>query len=259
MRLERTLGLDEAVVVPSPSDVDQTAKGIGLALGKFLSEAIRDNMTIGVGWGRTLTASLANFRPPRLDGVTVMSLLGGAVESRFTDPVEYSWRLANALGAECYLFPAPLIVDSPATKQRLIDACGIDRLYALGEHLDLVIVSVGDIGPAGTSLASHLVSSAELTELVALGSVGDVMCNFLDENGRTVTHPISDRVMSIGVDTLKKADHIVIASGGANRGKAILAAIRRIGCNTLVTDEAAATALLALVEAEPSRALKSVG
>jgi len=246
VQLERALGLDEAIVVPAALSVDNTAKSVGLALGKFLSEAIPDNVTIGVGWGRTLTASLASFRPPRHGGVKVMSLLGGAIETQFSNPVEYSWRLASQLGAECYLFPAPLVVDSTETKLRLIERCGLDRLYKMAETLDLAIVSVGDIGPQATSLTRHLLSDGDFRELVALGCVGDVMCQFLDEHGETIAHPIRERVMSIDLETLKRAGHIIIACGGAHRAIAMHAAIKRIGCNTLVTDEGAAKALLAM-------------
>ena len=243
---ERAFGLDEVILVPAIGGIDQAAKSVGLALGKFLSETIADNMTIGVGWGRTLTAALASFHPPRHTGVKVMSLLGGAVETRFANPVEFSWRLASALNAECYLFPAPLVVDSAQTKRHLIDDCGLGRLYKLAETLDLAVVSAGDIGKNSTSLVRHLITAREHQELAHLGCVGDVVCNFLDEDGKLVPHPINGRVMSIGLETLRKAGHVVIASGGAVRAKAILAAIRNIGCNTLVTDEAAARALLEL-------------
>jgi DNA-binding transcriptional regulator LsrR (DeoR family) len=84
-----------------------------------------------------------------------------------------------------------------------------------------------------------------LAELVALGCVGDVMCNFLDKNGASVAHSVNQRVMSIDLETVRKAGHVVIACGGANRAPAIGAAIKRIGCNTLVTDEDAARAILA--------------
>jgi DNA-binding transcriptional regulator LsrR (DeoR family) len=51
--------------------------------------------------------------------------------------------------------------------------------------------------------------------------------------------------MSVDLEDLKKASHVVLACGGAHRAAAIRAAIRRVGCNTLVTDEGAARALLA--------------
>src|SRR3546814_3857677 len=66
-RLEQAYGLDAAIVVPEPRDTsaEALAKAVGLALGRLLSEIIQDDMTIGVGWGRTMTASLSSFRPPR--------------------------------------------------------------------------------------------------------------------------------------------------------------------------------------------------
>jgi len=253
IEIEQALGLDEVIVVPSGGDQATTAQSVGLALGKFLSEAITDDMTIGVGWGRTLTASLESFHPPRHSGVKVMSLLGGAIETRFANPVEFTWRLAGALNAECYLFPAPLIVDSAKTKRHLIEDCGLDRLYTLAQSIDLAIISAGDINQNSTSLVRHLISDKEHKELVAQGCVADLLCNFMDENGDPVRHPINDRIMSIDLDRLRKAAHIVLASGGAVRAQAIIAAIRGVGCNTLVTDEAAARPLLSLAKTKPPR------
>ena len=245
--LEKAYGLDEAVIIPTGSDkVGDIAKGVGLALGQFLSEVVPDNATIGVGWGRTMTASLSSFRPPRRENCKVVSLLGGIVAVHQTNPLDYTWRLASALGAECYMFLAPLLVDSIETKRALIEKCGLSTLYALAENLDLAIVSCGDIGPHSTSLSEGFISKQTLDELVAAGCVCDTMFNFIDAEGRSVDHPINNHAMSIDLDTLKKAKHIVLASGGAHRATVIRATIKRIGCNTLITDEAAARALMEL-------------
>ena len=242
VRLESTFGLDEAVVVPVAGG--DPAKAVGLALGQFLSEVVADDMTIGVGWGRTLTASLAGLRPVRREKVRIVSLLGGVVEARDSNPLDLSWRMASQFGAECYLMVAPAIVDSQTTKRRLIEKCGLDRLFAMARSLDLAVVSAGDINPQSTSLAAGLIEPAEFRELLALGAVADVLCNFLDPTGESVPHPLNRRVMSVELDTIREARHVLIATGGAHRAAAIRAAIRRLGCNTLITDEGAARALL---------------
>jgi len=233
LKLEDAFGLDEAIVVPSASAADQATKSIGLALGRFLSEVVADGMTLGVGWGRTLMASLASLRPLRHEGVKVVSLVGGMVRAEGSNPLEYSWRVASQFGAQCFLFIAPAFVDSPATKARLIDKCGLDELVRLSRSLDLAVFAAGDIGARSTSQAASMLTAKEIEELVALGCVGDVLCNFLDAEGRS------------DLDDLRKAGHVVIACGGMHRAAAIRAAIRRIGCNTLITDEGAARALLA--------------
>ena len=243
--LEIEFGLREAVVVPGAEGPEATARSVGLALGRLLSDGIADGATVGVGWGRTLTASLESFRPPPRTGTRVISLLGGTVDALAANPVEYAWRMASALGGECTLFPAPAVVDSVDTKRRLIDACGLDKLYALARDLDVAVVSVGDIGPGCSSLSKDLISDTVLGELVAQGCVADLMCNFLDADGASVAHPINERILSIDLDTVKAAGQRIIATGGARRAPALRAAMLRIGCDTLVTDEAAATALLA--------------
>jgi DNA-binding transcriptional regulator LsrR (DeoR family) len=250
IKLERLYGLDEALVVPPPAkaSADAIAKNVGLALGQFLSEVISDNCTIGTGWGRTMTASLASFHPPRRENCRVVSLLGGVVAVHLNNPIDYTWQLASQLGAECYMFLSPLLVDSAETRRSLIEECGLAEIYRLAEELDLAIVSCGDIGPHSTSQSERFITEKDREELIAAGCVCDTMFNFLDAEGNSIDHPLNRRVMAVGLDSIRKARHVVLASGGARRAQAIRATIKRIGCNTLVTDEAAARGLLALAE-----------
>jgi DNA-binding transcriptional regulator LsrR (DeoR family) len=243
--LEDRFGLERAIVVPGEGTAAETSRDVGSALGRFLSERIGEGMTVGVGWGRTLDASLMAFRPPRLDGVRVVSLLGGVVETKGLNPIDFAWRLAGALGGDCLLFPAPLIVDSAETKRRLLEECGLSRIAEVARDMDIAVVSCGDIGTSGTSLSQGFLSAEDYRGLVEAGAVCDTMCHFLNADGRSVDHPVQDRVMSVGLDVVARAKQIVLASGGRRRAAAIKATIARIGCHTLVTDEAAARALLA--------------
>jgi DNA-binding transcriptional regulator LsrR (DeoR family) len=59
-----------------------------------------------------------------------------------------------------------------------------------------------------------------------------------------VPHALNRRVMSVDLEAIRAAGHVLIATGGAHRAGAIRAAIKRIGCNTLITDEGAARSLL---------------
>lgn len=244
VELEQALGLDEVIVVPGFGDANQTAQDIGAALGQLLSQIITDDMSIGVGWGRSLSASLATFRPQRRDGVRVVSLQGGLLEARGVNPIDYSWRIAGQLGADCMLYLAPLVVDSAQTKRSLVEKCGIDRLEQAAAQLDLAVISCGDIGQAGSSLSHQFLSDSEYDELLEAGAICDTLCQFLDKNGKTVAHGVHDRVMAVDLDMIAKARHVILASGGARRADAIRATIARTKCQTLVTDEAAAKALL---------------
>lgn len=246
LSLEEALGLDEAIVVPGAGTAEETASDVGAALGRLLSGVIGDDMVIGATWGRTLNAALKTFRPVPRNNTRVVSLLGGTLAARGMNPVDFSWQLASRLNAECMLYLAPLIVDSAETKRRLIEACGLDRLHAVARQLDIAIISCGDLGPGGSSLSLGFLDQADVAGLLAAGAICDAGCNFLDAEGRDLIHPVRERVMSVDLDTIARAGHVILASGGARRAPAIRATIRRTGCKTLVTDEAAARALLAL-------------
>jgi len=246
--LEAKFGLDEAIVAPAGEGPAAIAGAVGLALGQFLSEAVADAMTIGVGWGRTLTASLSSILPARRRGVKIVSLVGGLVAARGANPLEFAWRLAAEFDAECYAFVAPVLVDTPETKRLLDEESGLAQIFRLARQLDVAVLGVGDVARFSGGQAATLVSPHELDELLALGAVADVLCNFLDRDGFSVAHPVNARVMSASLDDVRRAKHVVLASGGANRAMAIRAAMRRVGCNTLVTDESAARALVEIAD-----------
>ena len=242
--LEETLGLDEVVIVPGQGDAEETARDVGAALGQLLSDIVGDGMAIGVGWGRTLNASLTTFRPQRREGARVISLQGGLLEARAVNPIDFSWRMAGRLGADCLLYLAPLVVDSRDTKMRLIEKCGLRQVEQAAEALDIAVLSCGDIGVAGSSLSHQFLSQHEYAGLLEAGAICDTLCQFLDANGDTVSHPVHDRVMAVDLDRIATARHGILACGGARRAMAIEATLKRTGCKTLVTDEAAAKAIL---------------
>ena len=107
-------------------------------------------------------------------------------------------------------------------------------------------MSAGGLSDRAGSLVRQLITAEEMAELKAMGCIADIMCTFIDANGRPVTHPLNERVMSVGLERLSAARHKLLAGGGAERAGAILAVIRSIGCNTLITDENAARALLSM-------------
>lgn len=244
--LEQTFGLQAAIVVPESPTATETARAVGAALGQHLSQIVADGQVIGLGWGSTLSGALATFRPQALKGVRVLSLLGGAPENRTINPAELAWRVAGLLEAECLLFLAPLIVDIPDTKRRLIENCGLDQLINLASAMDIAVISCGSVAPGETTLSRYYISPEDQAGLIAAGATCETLCHFMTATGESVVHPLHDRMMSVGIDAVAQARQIVLASGGLAKAGAIRATIRRVGCHVLVTDEAAARELLRL-------------
>lgn len=243
--LGRAFGLDEAVVVPAPVDEAATAAVVGLAAGTYLGDHVRAGMSIGVGWGQTLSMSLKAIGAETFDRLSVISLLGGMTHSRAVNPSAVARRMADALGADCYQLTAPVFVADEATRAALWAEPALHDLLRRARRVDIALVSVGDVSADATLFREGLLPRSELASLLAAGAVGDVLCHFLDSEGRVVGHPVNRRVIAVGLEDLRRVPRIVIAAGGQRKVAAIRAALMGTQARVLITDEAAARGLLA--------------
>jgi len=236
-------GLDEAIVAPLSSPSADPTGPIGAALGEHVAALLRNDMKIGLGWGRTLNRSLEYLRERSFRGLSVVSLVGGVTHFAHNNPAEFPSAFARAFNADCYLIPAPALVDGPETKAALIDRCGLGAVYAFARTLDAVVVSVGSLGGEATIARFELVGESERRLMREYGGVGELLCNVFDREGRIIDHPLNQRVMSVPMEAVRAAPVRVLAAGGAHKLAAIEGAIKLLKPTTLVTDEETARKL----------------
>jgi DNA-binding transcriptional regulator LsrR (DeoR family) len=244
--LEGRFGIDEAIVVPLSARGADATGPIAAATGAYVSSLVRADMRIGVAWGRTLVSSLAFMSERTVENVSVVSLLGGIMKARKFNPAEFAWRFASLFQADCYLMTAPLVVDSAATRQTLIERCGLGDIFELAKSLDAVVLGAAGMGADATAHVSKFISNADRASLLKAGAVGDVLFNFFDAGGKLVDHPINERVMSVPLDIIKKVPVRVMAAGGASKVPALAAALKIIKPTVLITDEYTAKDVLKL-------------
>ncbi|WP_205962408.1 sugar-binding transcriptional regulator [Paraburkholderia phosphatilytica] len=244
--LERRYGVEEAIVVPLSGRGADATGPVAAAAGAYVSSLVRPNMHIGVGWGRTLVSALAFMSERTVENLSVVSLLGGIMKARKFNPAEFAWRFASLFQADCYLMPAPIVVDSAETRQTLIEHCGLDDLFELAKSLDAVLFSAASLAQDQTAHQSKIISAADRASLLKAGAVGDVMFNFFDARGELVDHPINERVMTIPLDIIRKVPIRVMAAGGASKVQAIAGALKLLKPTVLITDEFTARDVLKL-------------
>jgi DNA-binding transcriptional regulator LsrR (DeoR family) len=244
--LEIVFGLKQAIVCNlSDKSIDPT-RAIAAAAGQYVSGLMINNMTVGVGWGRTLQTMLPFIEGQILKGVRVISLLGGIAQARRFNPAEFAWQFAEIFKAEGYLIPAPAIVDSSQTRHALLEHCGLDHIFQMAEDCNLALLSCGGIDTLTTSYRVGYVSEAERQSMIKAGVVGDILYNFVDRNGNIVDHPVNKRSISMPLDRLSRVQNRVLMSGGREKIDIIRAAMTSLKPHTLITDEATAASLLAL-------------
>ncbi len=243
--LEQTFGLQDAIVAPLSDPAADATLAVAAATGQYVSGVLRAGMRIGVGWGRTLHESLRFMGDAPVADLSVVSLLGGITKVRRFNPSEFAWRFSSLFQAECYLMTAPAVVDSPQTRQTLIERCGLAEVFENAKSLDAVLLSVGDITREGTAYRYGVFPDNMRQRFVAMGAVGDLLFHYYGRDGSLIQDPIQGRVMSVPVDTLRRVPQRILASGGAAKVESLLGALRLVAPTTLVTDEHCARAVLA--------------
>ena len=248
-RLVERFGLTEALVAPDTGGAsDQAAAAARRAVGQmaagWLTRIGREgDVTIGLGWGRTVAAmadALTGLRNPRL---CFVSLMGSMTHTSATSPSDVCLRLAALTGGRAVFLPAPFLADSPE------DAAQIRRQRMVREALDVaksadhMVISVGECTPEALLQSSGVLTGEEVDELARAGAVADTTGKFFTVGGHLSETDLNARAPSIGLEDLHRANVTLLAAGS---GKAVATrAVLAAGfVNRLIVDEALGSALL---------------
>ena len=164
--------------------------------------------------------------------------------SRAINPSAVARRIADAVGADCFQFTAPVFVASEATRNALWTEPGLHDLLERARRVDLAVVSVGDVSEDSTLFREGLLPRSQFASLSAAGAVGDVLCHFLDAEGSVVDHPASRRVVAVDLRICAGSRRSSLPPGGRRKVEAIRAALKAMAVSVLITDDAAAAGLL---------------
>ncbi len=245
-RLERTLGLDEVVVVEGMGvrQADVVPK-LGVAAANFIARSLNELDVVDISWGSTLLAVIDNIAPQNLPDLRVVQMLGGlgSAESD-TYGADLAMRMATRLGARMRLFPSPGIVSSPIVRDELLKDPNIAETLQLAARANVALVGIGTPEPDTVMRQAGIFTDTEIDELSELGAVGDIALRFFDAQGGAISHPINQRVLGLDLEQIKRIPRVVGVAGGAEKFTAIRAAVTGHLVKVLITDESTALRLL---------------
>jgi DNA-binding transcriptional regulator LsrR (DeoR family) len=243
-RLKAQYHLQDAVVVPTPPDQAMIPQVIATAAGAALSARLKDGMSVGVGWGRTLRHSIQSVPRRALHRFSVVSLMGGLTRGAAMNPYETASHLADTVGAQCYYVAAPALTDTELTRDLLMAQPMLKEVFEKAEAVDLAFASVGELAHGNTMSRLGLVSRTDVDELLEAGAVGDICARWIDNEGRLVDHPLNSRVVAISHEQLLKIPCVMIASGGKLKTPALRGVLKGGIADVVITDEETAKAVL---------------
>ncbi|MCX2698306.1 MULTISPECIES: sugar-binding transcriptional regulator [Ochrobactrum] len=243
-RLEEKWGLASAIVVPSPENGENLEKALGNAVASYLDQEMQSGMTLAIGGGATLYASVQFLEHRKLKEASVVALVGSLPHSRWINPSVVAARVAEVYEVDSYQITAPVILDEHGLRDLLWRQTELQSLQRRAAKADIALLTVGEVSEDATIFRHGIVASELIKPLRACGAVANILCYFVDKNGHLVDHEINQRVMSIDLGTVAAIERVVLAAGGSSKVAAMKAALKIVSASVLITDSQTATALL---------------
>jgi DNA-binding transcriptional regulator LsrR (DeoR family) len=242
-RLRAAYSLRHAIVVTSPAEPEHVLRAnLGEIAADLLGELVEEDDVLGISWGRTLNVMTASLKV--LARCTVVQLTGAAGAVDVTEnSVEIVRRLASVSGGPAFPIYAPLIVDTAETAAAIRRQPQVAEAMANFDRLTKAVVAIGSWDPPNSQLRDAM-AVQEREALRALGVRAEICATLVDDDGRAVAGNLMERAIAISAAQLRRIPEVIAVAGGPTKAAAIRAVLAGGFITSLVTDTAAAAALL---------------
>ena len=240
--MEQMFNLKQVLVVPTRDlNKELVTSAVGKAAAQFVQKLIKNGDRIGVSWGNTLYHMVREFPLEKKENVKIVPLVGGTGNERIEmHSNQIAYELSKKLGGKCESLYAPSIVETVQLKEQIIRLPNIASVLEEGEKVDIALVGIGNPYSMSTMERFGYLSEKVLNELRAMDVVADINSRFIDRQGQVVNHSINNKVIGIGLESLKKTNNVVGLAFGLHKIESIRAALKGGYIQMLVTDEATA-------------------
>ncbi|MEU1624910.1 sugar-binding domain-containing protein [Streptomyces sp. NPDC020096] len=245
--LRTRYGLSHAIVFTSqaqdPGGAALVTRRLGAVAAGLLAEIVTEDDVLGLIWGPEIEAlspeltTLARCTVVQLCGVTPLR----PVDANAVEAVRRAAAVARGVAYPIY---APLLLPDGATAQMLRRQPGIAEAVGRFSQVTKAVITVGAWGP-GLSTIYDALSDAERDDYRHQGACAEVSGHLLDTEGRIVAPELTERIIAISFEELRRVPEVILLADGAQRATATAAALKTGLFNGLVTDTGVAEALLA--------------
>jgi deoxyribonucleoside regulator len=262
--LARTLAsrfkLREVVLADVGPEGDESPRQrVGRTVGEYLQTLLRDGMTLGVTWGKTLQDMALTLKPAHLANLTVVQMIGGlAVLEDSMETTRLAQEVGRILGGRTVQFLAPAFVADPRTRRNILATPAVRQATDFLRRLDAAVVGIGAVSPHVSLVERGYLTAAEMVRYRRLGARGEMLLQFFDADGAPLD-AVNQRVIGMPLGELRRVPLVVAGvSGPPDKSEAVLAALRGQFCHVLITDGETARLVLERADAaEPARRLAS--
>lgn len=251
-RLSEAFDLQEVQVAPTGTAQENGAlarNAVAVLASGYLTRIANaaDTLTVGVGWGRTLSAMADNLTRAKNTGLTFVSLMGSVTYASHTAPGDVCVRLAAQTGGRAILVPAPFVTDNAEACAWIMSQRLVREAMDIARCANHALMSVGECTEGSILFDSDIFSPDQIQQLRDANVVGDCCGVFYRADGTIADIELNRSTPCVQPVDMADTDTVLLA-GGEGKLAATLAVLRAGFIKRLMVDEGLATALLAATE-----------
>jgi len=248
--LSARFGLETCEVAPDLEEVGLPLRTLGLAgagrLRRWMESG--EELTIGIGHGRTLAEAVRAMPRFATQGLRFVSLLGGLTRNFAANPHDVMHMLAEKTGAQAYVMPVPFFANTAEDREVLLSQRGVAEVFQLAQSAPLKIVGIGTVEAETQLVTSGMIEPSEIEAIARAGGVGEMLGHFFDRDGNALETPLTSRTLAVALPEAgpiaATRDRIIALAGGPEKIEPLRAVLKSGRLSGLITDERTAKALL---------------
>ncbi|MGL5417512.1 MAG: sugar-binding transcriptional regulator [Clostridium sp.] len=241
--MEERFGLKDAIIIDNKTlPYDEIIYALGEFGAEYVQGIIKEDDTVGVLWGKTISNVIKHMKPNNKIPITVLQLVGAAAKDNLLiDSPELIKRLANVYSGKYKYLYAPLYVDNDYARKAFLQEPVINDLIFSASKANIALTG---IGTTNAVFASSLWKNYLNDEIKKKNAVGCIYGYVYDVEGNLIDARINQKVIGVDIDIIKNIPYRVGVTSGKLKGEAIIGALRGKFINVLITDAETATKIL---------------
>lgn len=244
--LREAFGLRDAVVVKAQGSDAATVGLVAASASDFITSQRPRPGSLGIAWGRTLTAVARAMPDNWTSGLEVYQTYGGLVRSNDDEVADSIGLMARRGRGVGHMLPAPAIVTDAELGFRLRREPSVARTLAAGPSSDLMIYSPGVLEAESVLVKSGFLSENGMERLRSMGAVTDIFSHFLDEDGNPVSKELEARTIAVSLDDIRRSKMLLLVASGPAKVRPTRVAVRSGLAHVVITDGDTAQGILDL-------------
>ncbi len=251
----RNFNIPKVIAVRSLEKNEDTLREIGKAGAFELIDKIKEGMTIGISWGRSVRNTVNQLPSKPIKDLKIVELFGAfSYDMDDTDMLSIGNVIASKLSGRFFPLPAPIYMPDKQTREILIGNPVIKQSLNMIKNCDLILTGIGAIDSRIPAVLWDVyVEDNMQSQIKAQGGVGFLCAHFFDGQGRFLDLDVNDNVIGIQTDDIESHKNILLVAGGPSKAKAIYAALKGGYINTLVSDHETLETILELNQKSKKR------